>query len=194
MVESNAKPVAQDGPEHLLVRYLSGDESAFETLVALYEEKLFAFLARMIGDDHLAEDVFQQTFVKVARNAGAYDGRASFSTWLFRIARNTALDELRRRRNRPGEPRGEAGAEGVADGSVETPLDKLAREELTARMRRALAELPEEQREAFLLREEGDLGFSEIGEALGCGKETAKSRFRLAVGKLRAKLGLEADE
>lgn len=194
MNRPDAKPVQQDAPETLLERYRRGDDTAFGELVARYEDKLFAFLARMTGDSHLAEDVFQQVFVKVAKNASLYDGRASFSTWLFRIARNAALDELRRRNRRPEAPAGERDLAGVADTHVETPLDRLTREELGRRMRAAIDALPEAQREAFLLKEEGDLDFGEIGAVLGCGRETAKSRFRLAVGKLRAVLGMDAPE
>lgn len=194
MNRPDAKPVRQDAPEILLERYRRGDDTAFGELVARYEDKLFAFLTRMIGDSHLAEDVFQQVFVKVAKNAGLYDGRASFSTWLFRIARNAALDELRRRKRHPDGPSGERDLSAMADTRVETPLDRLTREELGRRMRAAIEELPEAQREAFLLKEEGDLDFGEIGAVLGCGKETAKSRFRLAVGKLRALLGMDAPE
>lgn len=186
-------PDRQDAPERLIERYVDGDEEAFESLVGLYEERLFAFIARFVGDSHLAEDVFQQTFVKVAINALTFDGRASFSTWLFRIARNTALDELRRRRRNPVAD-GEYGRmeyENRADASSLAPLDKLEQDELSERVRTALAGIPQPQREAFLLKEEGGFDFAEIGEILGCGRETAKSRFRLAVGKLRESLGMD---
>lgn len=180
-----------DAPEMLLERYLDGDDDAFGLLVARYEEKLYAFIARMTGDGHLAEDVFQQVFIKVAKNAAAFDGRASFSTWLYRIARNAALDELRRRARRPGDFGGiEAENANLPDPGGRSPLDKMAVDELAEQVRGILATLPEAQREAFLLKEEGDLDFGQIGVILGCGKETAKSRFRLAVGKIRAGLGL----
>ncbi len=177
----------RDPPERLLERYLSGDDPAFASLVGRYENKLYAFILRMTGDPHLAEDIFQQTFINVAKNAASFDGRASFSTWLYRIARNAALDELRRRGKRsPDSPLAEPLDLGqMPDKGVESPLDRLTREELEARVRAALLRLPDTQREAFLLKEEGDLDFAEIGEILGCGRETAKSRFRLAVGKLR---------
>lgn len=195
MARSQSAPECHDAPERLLARYLDGDRAAFETLVGLYEEKLYAFIARMIGDPHLAEDVFQVVFIKVAKNAGAFDGRASFSTWLYRIARNASLDELRKRRHAPVRPDPESGGmESLADPGVESPLEKMARDELAARIRGALALLPEAQREAFLLKEEGDLDFAEIGVILGCGRETAKSRFRLAVGKLRELLGADGPE
>ncbi len=179
----------RDPPERLLERYLTGDDQAFAALVGRYENKLYAFILRMTGDPHLAEDVFQQAFINVAKNAAHFDGRASFSTWLYRIARNAALDELRRRGKRLADATADPLEMGqVPDKGVESPLDKLTREELEGRVRAALLRLPESQREAFLLKEEGDLDFGEIGEILGCGRETAKSRFRLAVGKLRTLL------
>lgn len=194
MADTANHPYDSDAPESLLERYIAGDDAAFGELVGRYEEKLFAFIARMTGDNHLAEDIFQQVFIKVAKNAAAFDGRASFSTWLYRIARNAALDELRRRSRRPEERAGEAGElESLRDPAAASPIDALTRRELADRVRAALLQIPEAQREAFLLKEEGDLDFGEIGAVLGCGRETAKSRFRLAVGKLRAILGLDGE-
>lgn len=179
-------------PEHLLAQYAAGDAEAFTRLVRLYETRLYAFLARYTLDDHMAEDVFQQVFTKVALHAASFDGRASFSTWLFRIARNQAVDELRKRRIQPSRPNSaEPDFERLSRIHTETPLDKLTRDELGVRIREALAALPEPQRETFLLKEEADLNFDEIGAIMQCGRETAKSRFRLAVGKLRELLGME---
>lgn len=158
-------------PELLLERYLSGDDGAFGMLTARYEGALYAFLARMTGDARLAGEIFRQTFVKIAKNASVFDSRASFPAWLYRIARNAALDELRRRARRS------AGAD--APRAPDQP----------PRVREILAALPEEQREAFLLKEEAGLDFGQIGVVLGCGKETAKRRFRAAVEKIRAVIG-----
>lgn len=186
MGEPQARSDHEERPERLLAMHLAGDATAFERLVGLYEEKLFAFIARFTGDRHLAEDVFQQTFIKVAKNAAAYDGRAAFSTWLYRIARNTAVDELRRRRHDPLHVDPELGGlERMPDRDAVSPLDKITREELSERVRRALIALPDPQREAFLLKEEAELDFEQIGVIMNCGRETAKSRFRLAVAKLR---------
>ncbi|MCC8179302.1 MAG: sigma-70 family RNA polymerase sigma factor [Planctomycetes bacterium] len=182
-----------DGPELLLRRYVDGDNEAFTTLVGLYEERLYVFIHRLVGDAELAEDVFQQTFIKVANKAGGFDNRASFSTWLFRIARNAAIDELRKnKRHVRADDR--VDPEIMADANAVQPLARLSVEEQAEQVRQALMLLPEAQREAFLLKEEGDLTFEQVGETLGCGKETAKSRFRLAVDKLRAMLGSELRE
>ncbi len=182
----------ENAPEDLLARYVAGDMEAFTCLVRLYEARLYAFLSRYMPDVHMAEDVFQQVFTKVALHAADFDGRASFSTWLFRIARNQAVDELRKRRIQPSRPNSaEPDFDRLSRVQTDTPLDKLARDELGVRIRQALSALPEPQREAFLLKEEADLTFDEIGRVMQCGRETAKSRFRLAVGKLRELLDMD---
>lgn len=194
MFEAQPEQGRQDVPERLLERYLAGDADAFEALVGLYEDKLYGFILRMVGDAHLAEDVFQQVFMKVATHAATFDGRASFSTWVYRIARNAAQDELRRKRRRRvasvADPDG-GGMENIFASNEPTPLEKLAADELAEKIRQALDEIPPAQRAAFLLKEEAEMDFTEIGMVMGCGKETAKSRFRLAVGKLRQALGME---
>lgn len=179
--------------EALLERYLSGDGEAFTDLVRLYEERLYAFLARFTGDSHLAEDVFQQVFLKVALHGREFDRRSSFSTWLFRITRNAAIDELRKRRR--GAVIHGVGGSGEYEPSApeRTPLEQLAGLELRERILALVDALPEAQREAFLLKEEAELGFDEIAEIAGCSRDTVKSRFRLAVEKLRTALAMDKD-
>ncbi|MDR0363322.1 MAG: sigma-70 family RNA polymerase sigma factor [Planctomycetota bacterium] len=190
MSDSEPNHAESGEPERLLEQYLAGDTAAFESLVGMYQERLYCFLERLTGDSHLAEDVFQTTFVKVADRAADFDRRAAFSTWLFRIARNSAIDEMRRRRRKLQFV--DAGTDDWREKGGEdkspTPLERLEGAELQDLVRRALAEIPEMQREVFLLKEEAELGFQEIGDLLGCGRETAKSRFRLAVEKLRGAL------
>lgn len=191
MAEPQAWSPSTDDAEALLERHLSGDPDAFEGLVALFEDKLYGFLERFLGDSHMAEDVFQQVFIKVAAKGAGFNHRSSFSTWLFSIARNTALDELRRRRRQP------AGVSLDADdyfepvGDAPRPVEIAIGRETHERILAAVAMLPPPQREAFLLKEEADLGFQEMADILGCPRETAKSRFRLAVEKLRSILAAE---
>lgn len=186
------QPSPPGEPERLVADYLGGNDAAFTRLVELYEAGLYAYLHSLTADAHLAEDVFQQTWIKVAAKAALYNGRASFSSWLYAVARNAAFDELRRLGRRPAAAPGD-GMENRPDPALEHPLERLDREEEAARLRRALATLPEVQRDAFLLKEEGGLSFEEVGGILRCGRETAKSRFRLAVGKLRTIMGMDKD-
>lgn len=177
--------------EKLLGSFLAGDNDAFTRLVQLYEERLYAFLARFTGDPHLAEDIFQQAFMKVARNAAGFDHKSSFSTWLFKIARNTAIDELRARK-RGMVVFGVGDGEDTEPAALEQPLlDKLAGLELRDRIMALVEALPESQREAFLLKEEAEMTFDEIAAVTDCSRDTAKSRFRLAVEKLR--MAISAD-
>ncbi|MDR1611207.1 MAG: sigma-70 family RNA polymerase sigma factor [Planctomycetota bacterium] len=187
MRDSEPTHADKDEPERLLERYLAGDMTAFEILVELYQDRLYWFIERLTGDPHLAEDVFQSVFLKVANKAGDFDRRASFSTWLFRIARNCAIDEMRKQRRHLQfvDPGLEEWLGRRKIDAQPTPLERTEGGELQCLVRALLADIPAVQREAFLLKEEADLGFREIANVLGCGKETAKSRFRLAVEKLR---------
>ncbi len=126
--------------------------------------------------------------MKIAAKGGGFDRRSSFSTWLFRIARNAAVDELRRRgREKAIHGKDMADLPELAAPGC-SPLEMLEKAELLARVRQAIDELPEAQREAFLLKEEADLDFQEIAEIVGCPRDTIKSRFRLALEKLRSRL------
>ncbi len=190
MAQPQSSNPASGEAERLLEMYLSGDSAAFETLVRLYEDRLYGFLGRFVGDQHLAEDIFQQVFLKVAENARGFDHRSSFTTWLFRIARNAAIDEIRRRRRQAVRPGSSEELLDQADPGPD-PLERLAGEETRDAILAAVEALPETQREAFLLKEEAELGFQEIADILGCPRDTVKSRFRLAVDKLRSSLSLQ---
>ncbi len=186
-------------PEELLERFRQGSDAAFEALAAQVGGRLFGFLCRYLGDEHLAEDVYQNVLVKIARHAGDYDGRSRLQTWIYQIARNASVDALRARKRSREIPAG-AGAEDGETLSVLSaivskdlpPLEQLTVEELGRRIGLAVEGLPLEQREVFLLREQADLTFEDIGQMLGCGKETAKSRMRYAMRNLQSALGAEA--
>ncbi|MBN2713937.1 MAG: sigma-70 family RNA polymerase sigma factor [Planctomycetes bacterium] len=196
--ESQASEPGRESAEGMLARFAAGDESAFSELVDLIGGQLYGFICRFLSDRHTAEDVFQIVLVKIARNASGFDGRASFATWSYRIARNACLDQLRKRkRDRttgaiPAEEEGSASPMDNIPSGTPDPSDAITREELGARINSAVETLPDEQKEVFLLKENGGLTFDEIGQLIGCGKETAKSRMRYALQKLQAALGAEA--
>lgn len=180
-----------------MARYQKGDTKAFEILVARHETRLWSFLRRFVGDPATAEDLLQEVFLRVVRNAGEWQPSAKFTTWVYTIARNLCTDHARRQVHRKaasldGTSQGARGA----DDSGPVPLDRLdggdpggesraADREMLDRLDAALSILPEEQREVFLMREVMDMPFAEIAGAVGATEPTVKSRMRYALEKLR---------
>ncbi len=191
---------AEATAEQWLQRFVEGgNEEAFARLVAKIGERLYAFIRRFLGDPHKAEDVYQTVLMKVAVHARDFDRRSLFATWLYRIARNACLDALRRDHREHAAPlyalaAGDAEDDETLELAANSPLpeEQASRAELAQIIAAAVERLPEEQREVFLLREEADLTFEQIGNLLGCGKETAKSRMRYALQRLQTALSREA--
>ncbi|HEY1099131.1 MAG TPA: sigma-70 family RNA polymerase sigma factor, partial [Myxococcota bacterium] len=143
-----------------------------------------------------AADAAQEVFLRVVKNAGSWERKAKFTTWLYTLARNWCIDEARKGRFRRTESLNDTVGK---DGEGEERLDRVASEvpqqdrladnvKLRAVLDTAIAELPEEQREVFLLREQGGLQFKDIAELTGVGENTVKSRMRYALGTLQKKL------
>lgn len=189
-------PQGEDNNDAELVRsFRGGDEAALGELIERHRDRLYAYLRRLAGDDTGAEDMFQDTWVKVARNIGAYREDGRFSAWLFSVARNTAMDALRKRRPGsvsldavPDEGRSLAETVGSAEPGPEASYE-------ASQSRRAidgaLAELSPEQREVFLLRHYSGMSFKEIADALGVPIGTVLARASRAAAKLRDKLAGE---
>jgi len=182
----------QSGPsdDELMVRYRGGDAVAFEALYRRHRSALYRFLLRQLGDTAAAEEVFQDVWMRVIDSRGRYESRGRFASWLYAVAHNRLMDRYR------ADGRAERlGAEESEEALENLPADELPahvwldRKRAAERLFAALARLPEVQREAFLLQQEGELSVEEIAEAAGVGRETAKSRLRYAVAKLRANLG-----
>jgi RNA polymerase sigma-70 factor, ECF subfamily len=183
--------------EQLLAAYRGGEVAAFEALLNRYEKPIWTYLRRFVRRDEVAEDLLQEVFLRVVRDAQeaaapAWKGQAKFSTWLYTIARNLCVDRARREALRTaasldagsGEialhdriPSPERGAEAVVAGR-----------QAALRIDRAIAALPDDQREVFLMREAMELPFAEIAALVGVSEPTVKSRMRYALEKLRAAL------
>jgi RNA polymerase sigma-70 factor, ECF subfamily len=175
--------------EELLRRFAAGHASAFEQLYRRHELRVFRYLLRNLRNHAVAEDALQETWFAVARDAARYQpGSARFTTWLYTIANHRMIDALRAARVTVEWEAAEQmhPALAIADGSgAGGPYSAaLASEQLDALLR-ALAGLPEEQRQAFLLQQEAGLSVEEIAAVCGCSFETAKSRLRYARSKLR---------
>lgn len=174
----------------LMLRYRDGDARAFEILYERHKGPLYRYLQRMCGRREVADDLFQEVWSKVIASRSRYEARAQFNTFLFRIAHNCAVDYFRR----SGRPHESAAqdvdelAEQIGAAEHERPDSALSEAQVRSDFRRALAELPAEQRDVFVLYEESGLTLEEIGRVTGVAMETAKSRLRYAVGKLRTAL------
>ena len=167
----------------LMLRYRDGDVAAFETLYLRHKDPVYRYLLRLCGHRDTAEDIFQEAWSKIIKARSTYRPTAKFTTFLYRVAHNCFIDHVRRNQrhagNTPLEPEAHSDPGETPDMATER---SLARE----RLETALANLPEEQRDAFLLHEEGGLTIDQIAAITGCNRETAKSRLRYAVNKLRA--------
>lgn len=175
--------------EELMLSYGGGDAGAFETLYRRHRGPLYRFLLRQLGDTATAEELFQDVWMRVIDFRGRYQARAKFSSWVYAIAHNRVMDFYRA--NGKARFLDQEQAEETLDAlpAEDPPADVLIDNKRAAeRLLAALSELPEAQREAFLLQQEGDLSVEEIGAATGVSRETAKSRLRYAVAKLRASL------
>jgi RNA polymerase sigma-70 factor, ECF subfamily len=189
-----AEHPATDSDEALMLAFAAGDMAAFDTLYARHKRGLYAFVARLlIGQGIAVDDVFQDVWLSVSRVRAQYRPSAQFRTWLYQIARNRTIDLLREKRPTLASELQAAEDdadpfEAVPDTLTPTPDMALDRRQKAAAIARALAALPAVQREAFLLREHSELPLEEVARLTGVNVETAKSRLRYAVAKLRAAL------
>lgn len=155
----------------LIARYLKGDTSAFDELMAAHEDRVFGICLRMLRDREAALDVTQETFLTVFRKADRYKAQAAFSTWLYRVTVNACYDHLRRTKRR----KADALPEGFdpADPKAGDPLESV---EVRPDIEAALGELPEEFRSAVVLVDLQGLGIDQTAEILGVPSGTVKSR------------------
>jgi RNA polymerase sigma-70 factor (ECF subfamily) len=182
--------------EDLMLRYRDGDARAFEELYARHRGGLFRYVLRQVGFRAAADEVFQEVWMRIIASRARYRVEARFATFLYRIAHNCVMDHFRRKPplqllsfdDQPEE------AMQVPAPAADQPEKRAQRNQAARRLLQALALLPDEQRDAFLLHEEGGLTLEEIAEVTGVGRETAKSRLRYALARLRRELngsGLE---
>jgi RNA polymerase sigma-70 factor (ECF subfamily) len=172
--------------EELMNAWAAGELRAFEALYARHRGMLFRWLLRNVQQQPLAEELFQETWARVVAARQRWRPEARFTTWLLQIAHNLMVDHWRRQR--PSDPDPETTLAALEAPDEQRPDAELSEFEQRRRLQLALEELPPEQREAFLLRAEGGFGVEEIAQATGVGRETAKSRLRYAMARLREAL------
>jgi RNA polymerase sigma-70 factor (ECF subfamily) len=188
----------------LLRRFQEGDQRAFKVLVERYQRKVFAIAYGMVRDRDVAEDIAQESFVRVHRYIDHFKGDSSFYTWLYRITSNLAIDHLRSHKAR-SEAYDEAvqasESETLPDGGVlgtrlgTNPQKSALRRELAEKMEEALAQLPEKHREILVLRELDGMSYEDLARVLKIPKGTVMSRLFHARAKMQKALApyLEGD-
>lgn len=180
--------------EELMLQYKAGAYAAFEELVRRHQRKVYHFAWRSLGNPQAAEDALQEIFLRVVKHAPTYEPKAKFTTWLFTIARNWCIDEGRKQTFRRTEsldaPLSDEEGSATRLDMVPNPQPGADQGADAMRIRRALdaalAKLPAEQREVFLLREHSGVQFKEIAEMTGVSENTVKSRMRYALEGIRA--------
>lgn len=169
----------------LMLQYKEGDVRAFELLYRRHNDSLYRYLLRMCMNRDAAEDVYQDVWRKIIDSRARYQPTAKFATFLYRVARNCFIDHTRRnKRYSTGNPDSADEIASAAD-APDIAAEKVL---LRRRLNEALTELPDEQRDAFLLHEEAGLGLESIAVVSGVTRETVKSRLRYANNKLRQAL------
>ena len=166
----------------LILRCKKGDSRAFAQLIKLYKRQLFTYLLRFSGNSVTAEDLFQETLIKVWNGFPSYKEQNRFSAWLFSIAHNIAMDSYRKNKLRRHISAVEELPEII---DYKTHLSELEESELKQIVVESLKLLPEQQRNVFLLRQHGEMTFKEIAETTGQNLNTVLSHMNYAVKKLR---------
>jgi len=188
-------PTDPDPDAALMLRVKRGDDAAFAELVDKYKQPVMNLVYRFLRDATEAEDLAQNVFLQVHKSAHRYQATARFSTWLFTIARNLCLNEIRRRSRHPADSLEGANPETedqparqYEDHKTSLPADTLLHRELEQKIEQALAELPETQRTAILLCRRDDLSYEEIAEVIGCSLSATKSLIHRGRETLKQKL------
>lgn len=165
--------------EALMKEWAAGSMQAFELLYARYRGPLYRYILRQVGDDATANDLYQGSWEKIIRARKTYRPQAPFRAWMYRIAHNHVVDHFRRTR-----PQAELEPERMESGD-DGPEELLSQEVRQEKLREALDSLPDKQRDAILLKLDAGLDLQTIADVTGVNRETAKSRLRYAVARLK---------
>jgi RNA polymerase sigma-70 factor (ECF subfamily) len=177
--------------QELVDLYIKGDEPCLEILIARHKKRVFSYIMMVVRDRHLAEDIFQDTFIKVIQTLkrGSYNDEGKFLPWVLRIAHNLVIDHFRRIKRMPLVDAGEDfdifSVLTLRQGNVE---DRLVKTQIRSDVRKAIEKLPLEQREVLIMRHYMDMSFKEIADTTNCSINTALGRMRYALINLKKSL------
>lgn len=178
-----------DVTDHQLIeQYTSGDKSAIEHLIRRHQQKIYTSIYFLVRNRELAEDLFQETFIKVINtfNNGTYKEEGKFLPWAMRIGHNLVIDYFRKKQRMPMVyDREDYSVVNNLKLHDENAEDKICREQIHNEVRMLIEELPYEQREIIIMRHYADLSFKEIADATNCSINTALGRMRYALINLR---------
>ena len=174
--------------QNLVTQYIQGNEACLEMLINRHKDRIFTIIILIVKDSYIAEDLFQETFIKIIKNLkkGKYNEEGKFLPWAIRIARNMAIDYFRKMKRMP-----------IVTGSdgedvfrkiklaVDNREEQMIRHEKESMVRAVINKLPEEQRQVLILRHYGDLSFKEIAAMTGVSINTALGRMRYALNNMR---------
>jgi RNA polymerase sigma-70 factor (ECF subfamily) len=191
--ESSGHLALRDPDIRIMLRVRNDEAGAFEELVERYQHRLVGVMHHLIGNADEAEDLAQEVFLRIYRARKKYHPRAKFSTWLFTIANNLALNVLRRRQRKPvvpldvrdSGPLGPRPAEQLVHDRGHQPVQQLQQHELAAVVRQALETLSERQRMAVVLNKFEDMNYAEIAQVMGLTTKAVKSLLSRARTNLR---------
>ena len=178
----------------LMLKFKAGDRSAFEALLDKYHAPIINFIYRFLGDKTESEDFAQEVFLRIYRSASNYTPQAKFSTWIYRIAKNLALNELRRKKTQKTSSIEETVSTEEGERQRQFPDDKpsalqeLERQDLIDAVRKAIDPLPPNQKTAVILSRYEGLSYEEIAEVIGCSVSAVKSLLSRAREALKERL------
>jgi RNA polymerase sigma factor (sigma-70 family) len=174
--------------QNLVTKYIQGNEACLEMLINRHKDRIFTTILFIVKDSYIAEDLFQETFIKIIKNLkkGKYNEEGKFLPWAIRIARNMAIDYFRKMKRMPTI----TGSDGEdvfrkIKLAVDNREEQMIRTEKENIVRDVISRLSEEQRQVLILRHYGDLSFKEIAEMTGVSINTALGRMRYALNNMR---------
>ena len=176
------------GDEELMERYRDGDAAAFDTLYSRHKGGVFRYFMRQCGSRGIAEELFQDVWMNLIRARAGYTVQAKFTTYLYRLAHNRLIDHYRAHAGNAAASFDDADGPSLDDLEAPRNDDPAVAADVrqqAGRILQLIESLPHAQREAFLLQQESDMSIEEIAQATGVNRETAKSRLRYAIAKLR---------